>query len=62
MVIWMEVSKDRYELPVVIADSCAELARRCRVNQTSIWKHMFRCRHGLIKRQRFVKVEVEEDE
>jgi len=62
MVIWMEVSKDRYELPVVVADSCAELARRCGVKKNSIFMHVSRCRRGQIRQQRFVKVEVEDDE
>ena len=26
MVVWMEVTKDKYELPVAIADSAVELA------------------------------------
>ena len=29
MVVWMEVSKDKYELPVVVADSAEELAKKC---------------------------------
>ena len=27
MVIWMKVTKDKYELPIAIADSVGELAR-----------------------------------
>lgn len=26
MIVWMQVTKDKYELPVAIADSCKELA------------------------------------
>ena len=26
MIVWMKVTKDKYELPVAIADSCKELA------------------------------------
>ena len=27
MIVWMQVTKDEYELPVAIADSCVELSK-----------------------------------
>lgn len=39
MVIWMEVTRDRYELPVAVADSAAELAELVGVKKENIWQH-----------------------
>lgn len=29
MIIWMEVTKDEYELPIAVADTAQELAKMC---------------------------------
>lgn len=60
MTIWMEVTKDRYELPITVADSAKELAEMIGVKPQSIWQHESRASQGKLKRQRFVRVEVEE--
>ena len=36
--LYLKVTKDRYELPVAIADSKAELADMLRVDRTSVYK------------------------
>lgn len=59
MVIWMEVTRDRYEFPVLIADSGAELARLAGTTYGNVLKAAHRKPK---KRSRFVRVEVEEDE
>lgn len=61
MIIWMEVTRDRYELPVAVADSATELAKMAGVKPQSIMEHTCKAARGKIKRQRFVKVEVEDD-
>ena len=35
--IWMEVTTDKYEFPIEIADTCAELARKCGTSQNAIY-------------------------
>ena len=57
--IYMEVTQDKYELPVAIASSSSELAKLCQTTANAI-------RQGIHRRQnpkrwsRFVRVDVEE--
>lgn len=62
MTIWMEVSKDKYQLPVCLADSVGELAIKCGCSQNSIMSAMSHYKAGRAKSCRFVKVEIEENE
>lgn len=62
MVIWMEVTKDRYELPVAVADSAKELAAIVGVKKQSICKSVMQARRNKVRQIRFVKVVVEENE
>ena len=59
---WMEISNDQYELPIAVANSAPELARIVVVKAQTIWQHECRAGKGKLKRQRFVRVEVEEEE
>ncbi len=34
--IWMQVTKDRFELPICIADTAKELAEKCHTTEDSI--------------------------
>ena len=34
--VWMEVSQDRYELPLAIADTAQDLARKCGVKPSTV--------------------------
>ena len=60
MTVYMEVTKDKYELPVAIADSCNELARIRNVNPNTISSMIYHCREKG-HRCRYVKVKIEED-
>lgn len=60
MVLWLELSRDKYELPLIVADSAAELARKAGVKPNTVFQYIFRYRNGLIKYERFCKVEVED--
>ena len=62
MKVWMEVTKDRYELPVAVADSIKELARIVGVSRDNIKSSASKRRRGLLKRSRFVSVEIEDEE
>lgn len=59
--IWMLVTDDEYELPLVVADTAGILARRLGTTAANIYSLMSRDRaHG--KRSKYVKVEVDDDE
>lgn len=53
--VWMMVTDDEYELPIVIADSAEELARRCRVSKSAVYNSTNDGR----KHKRYVKVLVD---
>lgn len=36
MVVWMEVSHDRYELPLVVANSAKDLAKKCGTKESTV--------------------------
>lgn len=56
--IYMEVTPDKYELPVKIADSAVELAKLCGVSANNIYSSISHAKHRRQKRSRFVKVEI----
>ena len=61
--VWMKVSKDEYELPLEIADTAAELARKCGVNRTTVEADAGRVRKGTLKHSQYIRVytgEIEE--
>ncbi len=57
MYVYMEITKDRYELPVAVADTMAELAKICGVHMTAI-------SHAIngAKRTKYIRVEIEDYE
>lgn len=61
MIVWLLVTKDKYELPLEIADSAGELAKKvgCSVNNIHAAVSQAR-RRGY--NSRFKKVEIEEDD
>lgn len=61
MTIWMEVTRDRYELPVAVADSATELAEIVGVKPQSICQSRMRAEKGKLRHQRFIRVEVDDD-
>ena len=44
--IWMEVTRDEYELPVRIADSVEELAEMCGTSTNTIRSNISHCEEG----------------
>ena len=62
MVVWMEVTRDKYELPIYIADSSSELARITGAKRTVIDSIASKYKHGVIKRARYHRVEIPEEE
>lgn len=62
MTIWMEVTQDEYELPVLIALSASELARKAGTSRTNVSSSACKNKHGRCKQTRFLKVEIDDDE
>lgn len=59
--LWMKVSMDKYELPLIVCDSAAELARRIGVPQVNIRSAISKAkRRGY--RCKYVKVAIDEEE
>ncbi len=61
MVIWMEVTKDKYELPVAVADDAYKLAELTGASVNNIRTTASRHKSGKQKHSRFVKVEIMEE-
>ena len=61
MVVWMEVTKDEYELPVFIADSAPELAQLSGVKENLVYSMASKYKAGVLKRSKFQRVEIPEE-
>ena len=59
MLIYMSISRDKYELPVCAADSIEELAEQCGVKVQSIRSYLSHTKKNG-KRCKYVIVEVED--
>ena len=59
--VWMKVTKDKYELPVAVAETHSELARICGTTPGNVLSSASRYRHGQ-RRGGYIRVEVEEEE
>lgn len=59
--VWMEVTRDQYELPVRVANSAKELASLAGTTLSNVMSGACRGKKGLYK-SRFVKVEVDMEE
>lgn len=61
--VYMMVSRDKYELPMAVADTLKELGGILGVSHTSISHQIRRQEAGTMKRRsKYVKVMIEEDE
>ena len=61
MILYMAVSEDKYELPIAVAASAYELGQIIGVKTNTIWTHISLARSGKIKKQRYFRIEIEED-
>ena len=61
-VIWMEVTRDKYELPIVIADDAKELARITGADVRVIYSSASHYKRGDISKTRFHRIEIPEEE
>lgn len=60
MTVWMEVTTDELSLPVAVAGSKYELAKMCGVKTTAIEQGISQFKRG-IRKEKYVRVEVEDD-
>lgn len=58
--IWMKVTKDEYELPLVIADTASELERKLGLAEGTIRSVVYKAKKRGSKTQ-YVKVEMEDE-
>lgn len=59
--VWMEITTDELQLPVVVAITKAELAWRCGVHPCVIDRQMREALQGK-RKQKYIAVEVEDEE
>lgn len=55
--IYMEITEDEYELPVVIADSRIELSKVAKVTKSTITK----CLNRGSKRSKYIEIDLENE-
>lgn len=58
--IWMKVTKDKYELPVAVAESIPELARLTGQSEKSLYSIFCRKRKGSKRYPGYVEVKYED--
>lgn len=61
MKVYMEITLDKYELPVAVADSVKELAKLRNISADTIYNVMYHSKIKGFKRCKYIKIELEED-
>lgn len=60
--VYMQVTKDRFELPIVVADSAYELARLCGVNVSTIMHSISTRSKRVVKNSQYKRVWVSDSD
>ena len=60
--VYMKVTKDKFELPIVVADSAYELARLCGVNVSTIMHSVSTQSKRIIKNSQYKRVWVNDQD
>lgn len=60
--LYMATTTDKYELPLFVADSSAELSRKFGINVNTIRTNISRNLKGSVRGMKFVKVEIEDQQ
>ena len=58
--VCMKVTKDKYQLPVAVAESAPELARICGTTKDVVRSQASHYRHGRLKKPSYICVEVDD--
>lgn len=61
MVLYLAISQDKYELPIALSDTAVGLARMLGSYPSTISSHITLYNQGKIKKQKYIKVEVDDD-
>lgn len=61
MIVYVMISKDRYELPLIVADTQSELARLAGVKVSAVSSGISKTKLGKLKRSKYIKVEIDDD-
>ena len=59
--VWLKVTTDKYELPVAVADSAAELASLVGVKECNIYSSISHVKHGTFGSTPYRKVVIEDE-
>lgn len=62
MVVYMEVTSDEYELPLIVCDNVEALSKKCNVTPSAIHSALSRFKRGDFKTCRYRKVEIDDTE
>ena len=62
MKLYLEVTSDKYELPLAVADSASELAKMRRVKSDYIRSAICHSKDEGRRRSKYLRIEVDEDE
>jgi hypothetical protein len=57
----MKVTKDKYELPVIVADSIEELSEKCDVSVSSIYSAISHSKRSKTGKSMYRRVVIEDD-
>ena len=60
--LYLKVTSDKYELPLVVADSAIELAEKLGVSRNLVYSHISHMRNGNVKKSSIHVVEVDDDD
>lgn len=58
--IYMLVTEDKYELPILTATSASELAKLCGVSKNTVITATWRRDNGITEKSKYVRVKLEE--
>ena len=58
MKLYLEITRDKYQLPLAVAESPTELARMCGTTPKTIWQGIYNAKRFGTKRPRYIVVEV----
>lgn len=60
--LWMKVTNDKYQLPLVVADTSSQLAELCGVNKEVIFRQINRQKKNPKVKPRYVRVDYTDEE
>ena len=60
--LWMKVTKDNYQLPLVVADTSSQLAELCGINKEVIFRQINRQKNNPKVKPIYVRVEYGDEE